>query len=153
MEYKPYTERVMDGCTFKPKIGESSKEAAENVRPVKGYEQAVQRFRTAAEDKRKIQDKIDKTTRGAGYDEIKKKQVKAFNLKSNEAKDKGLPQVIVEVTVMPGKSTKVPLYATDSAEKIADNLARIYHLSRGNQENLANALKEQLRIIALKGAK
>jgi len=150
VEYKPYTERVMEGCTFKPKIAESSKEFAENIKPIKGYDQAIQRFRTAAEDKRKLQDKIDRTARGAGYDEARKKKAKAFNLKTNEAKTKKLPEIIVEVTIMPGKSTKIPLYPTDSPERIADNLAKIYHLSKTSQENLVNALREQIRIITAK---
>ena len=78
------------------------------------------------------------------------KKAKAFNLKTNEAKTKKLPEIIVEVTIMPGKSTKIPLYPTDSPERIADNLAKIYHLSKTSQENLVNALREQIRIITAK---
>jgi len=57
----------MDECTFKPKIVTSSKEIikkvpikSEDSKIVKGYEKVVERYRAAADEKKKIQDKIDK---------------------------------------------------------------------------------------------
>ncbi len=60
--YRPYEERMMDGCTFKPNITELGKRPGvpERKKQVKGYDQVVKRYQTAAEDKRRLQDKIDK---------------------------------------------------------------------------------------------
>ncbi len=56
----------MDECTFKPKISDTSAAtskklaATEDKTQVKGYERVVQRYRAAAEEKKKIIEKIEK---------------------------------------------------------------------------------------------
>ena len=72
MEYRPYKERMMDECTFKPRIIAADLSAAgtisaaraptaeEKKQVVKGYDRTVQRYRTVAEEKKKLQEKMDK---------------------------------------------------------------------------------------------
>ena len=50
----------MDECTFKPALKGSSTKNLPGEKKVKGYEQIVQRYRGAAEEKKKVQDKMDK---------------------------------------------------------------------------------------------
>ena len=64
-------------------------------------------------------------------------------MQSRAPKAKKAPGVIVEVAVMFGKTSKIPLHATDDPEEVANNFAKIYHLSKENQEDLQNVLKEQ----------
>lgn len=62
MEYKGYKEIIMQECTFKPNIDQTSKEVPTTTKPKKinGYDEIIQRMRNVTEEKRKNQEKIDK---------------------------------------------------------------------------------------------
>lgn len=53
---------MMDGCTFKPNVSEHKKKPLEQAKNknINGYDKVVERYRTAADEKKRIQQKIDK---------------------------------------------------------------------------------------------
>ena len=146
MEYRPYNDKIMDECTFKPKLHKqnSRMDSEESRKCIKGYDHAIQRYRIAAEEKRKLKEKIERSARGANYEEIRKKKIQPFKSNVQEAKDKKMPLIVIEATVMPGKVIKIPLYETDNAEEVARNFSKIYHLSKESQNALTRVIKEQL---------
>eukprot|EP00826_Nyctotherus_ovalis_P044714 TRINITY_DN4854_c0_g1_i1.p1 TRINITY_DN4854_c0_g1~~TRINITY_DN4854_c0_g1_i1.p1 ORF type:complete len:140 (-),score=29.77 TRINITY_DN4854_c0_g1_i1:60-479(-) len=138
----------MDGCTFKPQLynQNSRVDSARENKAVKGYKEVIQRYRTAAEEKQKLKEKIDRASRGANYEEMRKKNIQPFksNIKNHKAKD--MPFIVIEATVMPGKVIKIPLYETDNAEEVATNFSKIYHLSQESQKALTRVIKEQFNL-------
>lgn len=88
-----------------------------------------------------------RASRGENYEELKKKDIKPFNLNYNKKPPKTAktPALTVEVTVMPGKNCKIPLHNSDNPIEVACNFAKIYHLSKEEQESLEIALKEQIQ--------
>jgi hypothetical protein len=139
----------MEGCTFKPQLYDQSKrvDSARENRPVKGYKQAIQRYRTAAEERERLKEKLDRSARGANYEETRKKSIQPFKSNIRTHKNKQIPFIVIEATVMPGKVIKIPLYETDEAEEVADNFAKIYHLSQESQRALKRVIKEQFNLI------
>ena len=146
LKYQPYTERNMEDCTFTPKINEEHlvSDSQDSAKLVNGFSKAVRRVRIAAEDKKEIKDKIEKSVRGGGYEEILKKSIKPFELTKYGKKPKEFPLVIVEVNIRPGKIIKIALYSGDNPEKIADNFMKIYQLSKPNRDKLLAVLQNYL---------
>lgn len=147
----------MDECTFHPTIEDKSKIKKTNSKKVNGYDQVIQRVRTAAEYKRNLQEKIDqyfsyfnnflRACRGEHYEELKKKEIKPFSFNRGTAKPTKKPQVVIELTVMPGKTSRIPLRPNDDPEEVVKNFSKIYHLSKEDQDSLRATIKDQLAAI------
>ncbi len=100
-------------------------------------------------------DILRRSSRGANYDELKKKDIKPFSFQSRSPKlprDRSAPAVSVEVAVKVGKGSKITLHANDDPVEVANSFSKIYHLGKEDLEELQRVLKEQLVLLNKRAA-
>lgn len=140
--YKPYASRIMDGCTFKPKI-KGYKKPSNSPEPL-GYDKAVERYRKHSDDKKKTKEANERAARGGNYVFVKERKAEPFNLSSNVMRPRNIPFVPIEIMPTAGKTVKINFYATDDPAAVAKNFAMIYNLSNDDQSRLKQLLQRQL---------
>jgi len=144
----------MSGCTFHPNITPANKKLLSNTgdtnKPIKGFDQAVQRRKGVIEEKRKQEEQEERAARGANYAEVRKLKVIPFNLSKRIPNEKKSPDFYAEIIPIPGKVIKMKVNVNDNPITLAKNIAMIYHLSKDQQNILQENIRKQQVMISNK---
>ena len=136
----------MNECTFHPKIeGKVLKDKIDPKTSIKGYNEMVNRYRSASREKMLINENIEKSACGANYLNTRDQKVKPFNLSSRKVKD--VKCKIVEITLKPGKTVSMKLLETDDVNTLAKKFADTYQLSTEHREVLEVNIEKELKIL------
>ena len=130
-------DRELEECTFKPKIiREVVKVESEQPR---GYKEFIEKSRKIIETKLNQKEK-------SGYENYEKFKLLKFNPPSFLDRKKESKNILlyIDVNVAQGKKGKIALREGDNPKEIADNFCKIYSLGQEYQDNLEEALVEQL---------
>jgi len=119
-------EKEMENCTFHPKINrrQENESMAANGHP-KGYFEMVNRMRRVNEEKRAIEEKMQKKAIGENYDKAKLMNVKPPSFVVGERIKKKLIMYI-DVNITPTRTGRIGIYEGDDVRELAKNFKKTF---------------------------
>ena len=134
-------EKELENCTFHPKINttpmrrqENESIAANNSHP-KGYFEMINRMRKVNEEKRAIEEKIQKKAIGENYDKAKLMNIKPPSFVAGERIKKKLIMYI-DVNITPTRTGRIGIYEGDDVRELAKNFKKTFQLNSTMQSLL-----------------
>ena len=140
-----FLEKELEQCTFKPEICKGSVKVPSNV--PKGFDEFVKKSRKIIQEKVFLQEK-EKRPIGKNYEKMKNLKFNPPSFLNREKEDKSI-LVFIDVNVALGKKGKLALRRGDDPRQVAENFCKVYSLGKNYEENLEEALIEQLNDIEI----
>lgn len=126
-------DKELENCTFHPKINttplrkQENESLAANQHP-KGYYEMINRMRKVNEDKRAIEEKIQKKAIGENYDKVKLMNIKPPSFVVGERTKKKLIMYI-DVNITPTRTGRIGIYEGDDVRELAKNFKKTFQLN------------------------
>lgn len=138
-------EKELEKCTFQPSLSSDIRVPTTKSIP-RGYQETIERLRTANKDKQDRKEKYEKRPIGENYEKLKSEKVKPFSFLERQKTPRNV-LVYVDVNVAPGKTGRIAIHEDDDPKELAKNFCMAYHLNLEMRETLEELLNQQLQDI------
>ena len=124
-------EKELENCTFHPKINVTSmrrqenESMAANTTHPKGYYEMINRMRKVNEEKRAIEERMQKKAIGENYDKAKLMNIKPPSFVAGERIKKKLIMYI-DVNITPIRTGRIGIYEGDDVRELAKNFKKTF---------------------------
>jgi hypothetical protein len=126
-------EKELENCTFHPKINTTPMRRQENESMAanapaahpKGYFEMINRMRKVNEEKRAIEEKMQKKAIGENYDRAKLMNIKPPSFVAGERIKKKLIMYI-DVNITPTRTGRIGIYEGDDVRELAKNFKKTF---------------------------
>jgi hypothetical protein len=122
-------EKELENCTFHPKINgrrqENESMAANAPTHPKGYFEMINRMRRVNEEKRAIEEKMQRKAIGENYDKAKLMNIKPPSFVAGERIKKKLIMYI-DVNITPTRTGRIGIYEGDDVRELAKNFKKTF---------------------------